>query len=147
MKKLLIAGASALFFSGLAAGAYAQETPKVEDKERVVIIERHHEHGDKAEGDARHKRTRIIRVGDGDAHADHLVLADCGDDKTEVDEESGGNKTRILLCGKGLSKEERLARLREIKSKLASRDGLEGEHRAKVEAALDRAIERVNSAD
>jgi hypothetical protein len=143
--RMKLLGATALI-GALAVPGLAQDSEKKEEKtvERIVIMEHGKDHKTHKGGE-----TRIMRMhskGDGAHH--HFVMADCDGDKTEVDEATGKEKTRIILCGKGgLSAEDRVKELEEIRTRLAQNDHLGAEHRAKIEAALQRAIDRLRARD
>jgi hypothetical protein len=128
----------------LAVPGLAQDSEKKDEKavERIVIIERDKDHKTLKGGES-----RVMRIHtEGDGPGRHMVLADCDGDKVEVNESTGKEKTRIILCGKGdLSAEERAKKLEEIRTRLAQNDKVGAEHRAKVEAALQRAIERLRA--
>ena len=79
-------------------------------------------------------------------------LAGCTGERTEVDEETGAEgtkeKTRILLCHDDkLSPAERAARLEKTLERIRSDDKLSGEHKARVEAALQTAITRLRASN
>lgn len=147
---MLAAGAA--FTPGLAQESATKEEEKVE---RIIILE-HKDgegHGDGVrvmrrhvkEGDGKVRRIHIARDGDGPRH---FAMVECEGEKTRIDEATGKEKTKIVLCGKdGLNAEERAARLEEIRAKLADREHLSAEHRAKVEAALTEAITRLRASN
>lgn len=55
-------------------------------------------------------------------------------------------KARIVLCTKGkLTGEERAKRLEELRTRLAQRDQLSPEAKAKIEAAIQEAINRARA--
>ena len=118
---------------GLAQQGETKEEKKVE---RVVIVE--HKDG------AKHGEHRAMRMRGGPGH---MAMAHCDGDKTEIDEGEGKERTHIVLCGKGgMSAADRAKKLEEIKARMAERAELSAEHRARVTAAIDRAIERLRSA-
>ena len=72
--------------------------------------------------------------------------------RTEVDEQTGAEgakeKTRIVLChDDSLSGAERAAKLEKALERLRSNDKLSGEHKTKVEAALQSAIEKLRASN
>ncbi|HWH17899.1 MAG TPA: hypothetical protein VNT77_06115 [Allosphingosinicella sp.] len=136
-------GACAAVAALVAIPVFAQESEKKEDKkvEKIVILERvggDHKAGKEGEG----KSFRIHRLDGGP----EIALRDCDGDKTEVNEGTGKERTHIILCGKdGVSAEDRVKRLEELRTKLAQNDKLSAEHRSRVEAALQKAIERLRA--
>ena len=73
-------------------------------------------------------------------------------DRTEVDEETGADgkkeKTRIVVCHDDkLTGAERAAKLEKTLERLRSDDKLSGEHRARVEAAIQSAIEKLRASN
>lgn len=125
MKTLMI---SASLLALVAAPAMAHDPAKGEHKERrITIIE--------TDGAKDGKKFRIHGLD----HDRHLVTTECKGEKTEIEEETDGKKTRMLLCGNG-DKAAQVERLEKARADFADRDGPSGEHKAKVLAALDRAI-------
>jgi hypothetical protein len=67
-------------------------------------------------------------------------------DSTKIDETTGGDRTKILICGDDkLSGAERAKKLEETLARLRSEDHLGAEHKAKVEAALQEAIAKLRA--
>ncbi|HEX9953790.1 MAG TPA: hypothetical protein VGB48_01065 [Allosphingosinicella sp.] len=65
---------------------------------------------------------------------------------TKIDETTGGDRTKVLICGDDkLSNAERAKKLEDALARMRSREGVSGEHRAKVEAALEDAIARLRA--
>ena len=135
MKSTIIAGA-ALVATMLALPAMAHPHPQDGEKfERVIVMT--------TDADAKKGDVRTFRMHSGAGAAD---FADCAGDKTEIQEGTGKEKTKIFFCGKpGLSGEERAKKLEEVRARLAKNERLSGEHRARVDAALQEAINRARS--
>ena len=104
----------------------------------------------------------ITRDGKPGEHGEHARVfrmlhdgktIDCPDSqRTEVGEETGADgakeKTRIVLCHDDkLSGAERAARLEKTLERLRSEDKLSGEHKARVEAAIQTAIEKLRASN
>jgi hypothetical protein len=170
--RMKILGSSAIAAAILVVGAavtpgLAQEAEKEENSERIIIVERG-KHDKDAHGpghalrirdkDGKGEDVRVVHIhkrGEGDWEqrrrmhgiaGTHMALADCVGDKAEIDEGDDKQKTRIVLCGDSkLSPAERAAKLEEIRAKLGEREGMSAEHRAKVEAALTEAINRLRA--
>ena len=122
---------------GLAQDSQANEEKKVE---RVVIVT----HADKDSKPGEKREVRVHREGRGPMG--EIALHNCDGEKTEINETTGKEKTKILFCGKpGMTAEERVKKLEELRSKLADGEHLGAEHRAKVEAALQEAINRARA--
>ena len=111
----------------------------------------HREH--RAHGEGHGDRQRVIVMnhrGGAGGHDGHNVrvhgpdgeLADCGDGQaTNVDETTGGERTRIVLCSRGnATPAERAERLQRVRDRLAGDSELSAEQKARVTAALDRQI-------
>lgn len=129
---------AALGATVLALPAMAHPHPQAGEKSEQVIIMT----TDATDADAKKGGVRAFRM-----HPEGgMNFADCDGDKTEIQEGTGKEKTRIFICGKpGLSGEERAKKLEEVRSRLAKNDRLSGEHRSRVDAALQEAINRARS--
>lgn len=133
MKMIVLAAAAAAF---LASAGMAHPHPEGGEKTDRVMVMTH-----VGEGKVGDVRTFRMHSGKGD-----IAFADCDGDKTEIQEGSGKEKTRIFVCGKsGMSREERAKRLEEVRNRLAQNDRLGQEHRARVQAALQEAIDRARA--
>jgi hypothetical protein len=160
----LLAGAA--ITPGLAQDTATADAGKDKKVERVVIIERgEHDgdgpvrvmrmrHEDGKPGETRH--VEIHRKGDKGEGAHvirmhgpdgaHMAMADCDGEKTEINEGDDKRKTKILFCGdKSLTAAQRADKLEEIRRKMAERQAIGAEHRAKVEAALQQEIDRLRA--
>jgi hypothetical protein len=131
------AAAAAILAGGIVAGApaAAQEEPADGHQqtrvERVIVLsDRDHQ-----DGDAR-QRIRVL-----DVNADHP-----GCDKTEVNDDNGREKTKVVICGGDhASAADRAARLEKALGRIQRNDELSAEHKARVTAALQDAIERLRN--
>ena len=123
----------------LAGGAFAHphEGGEGRDKiQKVIVLTGKHD------GKDAHKRVREFRILRGEGGE----LTCPNGDATKVDETTDGERTKILICGDDkLSRADRAKKLEEALAKMRSHDHLSGEHRAKVEAALQEAIERLRA--
>lgn len=74
-----------------------------------------------------------------------LVVPDCHDGQaTNVDETTGGERTRVVLCERGnATPAQRAERLQRARDRLAGDSELSAEQKARVTAALDREIARL----
>lgn len=135
-------GACAAVAALVAVPALSHPHPEGEKTEKVIILEG--VGGDLAKG--KEGETRSIRIHRKDGESS-VSLSDCDENnKTEISEGTGKERTHIVLCGKGnLTAEERAKKLEELRSRLGQNDRLSTEHRARVEAALQRAIERLRA--
>jgi hypothetical protein len=69
-----------------------------------------------------------------------------GNALVNVDEGTGDQRTRVILCSMGdADPAARLQRLQSLRERMASNSEIEGEHRARVLAALDRAIDQLRA--
>jgi hypothetical protein len=120
--------------SVLTAGAALSQTREGGDKEvihKVIML---------AEGkDApeRVREFRMLRGADGEFR--------CPDGApTKVEETAGSERTKVLICGNNkLSDAERASKLEEMLARIRSEDHFGAAHKARVEAALTQAIERL----
>lgn len=132
---VVIAGAGL----SLAAPGAAHPHPEGGQKQeqRIVIMEhKAGEGGEHARGD------HVIRLRRG-PNGEPILPENCSADQAlaNVDERSGEQRTRIMICGHGQADAAtRLQRLQQTRERIASNDELTGEHRERVLAALDRAI-------
>jgi hypothetical protein len=127
--------------SVLAAGAaFAHPHEEVDGKDKVKVMIMSDKKGGK-EAMERMREFRMLRGPNGDVT--------CPDGKAaNVDETTGGERTKILICGNDkLTGAERAKRLEEMLAKMRANNSLGGEHKAKVEAALQQAIERARAAN
>ena len=142
MRTIDLAVAASLAAALAAAPGLAQQAPaKDETKvERVIVLT----HSDK---DAKPGEKREFRLhADGKGPLRDIVLKDCDGEKIEADTGAGKEKTRIIFCGKpGMTGEERAKKLEELRTRLAQSDHLGAEHRSKMEAALQEAINRARA--
>ncbi|HEV2078643.1 MAG TPA: hypothetical protein VGR19_01930 [Allosphingosinicella sp.] len=125
-----------------AAPGVAQEAPAKEEKkiERVVILT----HAGKDAKPGEKREFRIHREGDGPLR--DMILKECEGEKTEIDGGADKEKTKIFFCGKpGMTGEERAKRLEELRSRLTQDGHFSAEHRAKIAAALQEAIDRARA--
>lgn len=136
--KIILASAMAAILAAVPAAA--QESKEEKKTERFVIIQT--EDADRAPAKVREFRTR--RMAEGGRH--HVMLRGCEGEKTEVEQGDDKEKTRISICGKaGLSGEERAKELEAVRIRLAERDLLGAESRARLDAALQEAINRARA--
>lgn len=135
-------GAAAV--AGLSGTALAHPDHEGGDRKKVhkvVILDG--KHGGKHDGKAGHERVREFRMLRGEGRG-----FDCpAGEETRVDETTGGDRTKILICGDDkASAAERAAKLEEALARIRGEDHLSAEHKAKVEAALSAAISRLREA-
>jgi beta-lactamase regulating signal transducer with metallopeptidase domain len=104
------------------------------ENQRVIVMTHH---GDGHPGPGQH-RVRVIGP-DGE-----VSVPECDHGQaTNVDETSGGERTRIVLCSRGnATPAERAERLQRVRDRLASDSELTQAQRDRVTAALDREIAR-----
>ena len=130
----LLAGATLT----LGSAGIAHPHPDGEQKQRIVIME--HKSGEARDGAVR--EFRIQRGENGE-----IELPDgCrdGDQLADVDERTGNERTRIVLCSRnGGTTAERVEGLQRARERLAENSHMSAEQRARVTAALDREIARL----
>jgi hypothetical protein len=135
--KWMMAALGAAAVAGLAGAAAAHPDHEGGEKKKVhkvVVLNGKHD------AKAAHERIREFRMRRGEGHG-----FDCPEGaETKIDETTGGDRTKIVICGDDkLSAAERAAKLEETLAKLRAEDHLSPEHKAKVEAALSAAISRL----
>jgi len=103
-------------------------------REPVIVMTRPHGEGGHAE-----RRVRVLGP-DGE-----LITPECTDGQaTNVDETSGGERTRVVFCQRGnATPAERAERLQRARDRLAQDSELSPAQRDRVTAALDREIARI----
>jgi len=110
--------------------------------ERIIIMNHKADGAAGAAGHREHRehRTEIRRGANGE-----VQLPDCaGGERTDVNEGTDGQRTRIVLCSQGnVPAAERAQRLQSTRDRLANDSGLSAEQRQRVTAALDREIARL----
>ena len=137
LRHLGFGAAAAFLAAGLVAGAPAAARDEPADGHHQTRVERVIVLSDKGHqgGEAR-RRVRVLDV-DGDR---------AGCDKTEVNDSDGRQKTRIVICGdERSSAADRAARLEQALARIQQNDDLSAEHKARVTAALQDAIERLRN--
>ena len=102
--------------------------------ERVIVRTHRREGAGAADNADRH--VEVLRR-DGE-----LVIPRCEDgQRDEINEGTDSDRTRIILCSRGsISPAERAERLQHVRDRLAQDGELSAEQRARVTAAIDRAI-------
>jgi hypothetical protein len=127
----------AFLAGGIVAGApaAAQDEPTDGHRqtrvERVIVLS----DGDHRDGEVR-RRVRVLDV-NGDRP---------GCDKAEVNDDNGREKTKVVVCGdEQASAADRAAHLEKALGRIQQSDELSAEHKARVTAALQDAIERLRN--
>ncbi len=135
---LKLAAAASVAAAG-AALAHPHEGGEGKDKIQSVIVL--NSKGDSKDAEKRIRGFRMMR-GEGGEFS-------CPDgEATKVDETTGGNRTKIMICSSDkLSGAERAKKLEETLARIRSEDHLGAEHKAKVEAALQEAIARLRASN
>jgi hypothetical protein len=139
---LTIAAAACVALSGAAlAHPHPDGTGEAKVRKVIVLSSRHDA---KQDGKEAPRPPRAIP----------MVPGERGDfscpngEATKVDETTGGDRTRIMICADDtLSSGERAAKLEEALARIRSDDHVGAEHKAKVEAALQDAIARLRASN
>jgi bla regulator protein blaR1 len=141
-----LGGAAALVIvaaAGISLAAPGAAHPHPEggaNKERIVIME--HKAG---EGGEHAGRSHVMHLRRG-PNGEPVLPEHCrngGGELANVDERSGEQRTRIIMCTHGegsVDAATRLQRLQQARERIAANSELTGEHRDRVLAAIDRAI-------
>ena len=135
---LTLAAAASVALAGPAL-AHPHEGGEDKDKvQKVIILSGKH---DAKDGEKRVREFRMLRSEGGEFRCPN-------GDETKIDETTGGDRTKILICGDDkLTSAQRAAKLEATLAKLRSEDHLGAEHKAKVEAALEEAIARLRASN
>lgn len=135
---LTLAAAASVALAG-AALAHPHEGGEGKDKvHRVIVMNGKH---DGKDADKRVREFRMLRGEGGEFKCPN-------GEATKIDETTGGDRTKILICGDDkLSGAERAKKLEETLAKIRAEDHLGAEHKAKVEAALQEAIARLRASN
>jgi beta-lactamase regulating signal transducer with metallopeptidase domain len=96
--------------------------------------------------DGRHARI-IERHGGADAHVMMMGGEECRNaNRSEVNEGSGNNVSRVIVCGRGeRSAADRAEHLQRARARMAEDNEIPAEHRQRVLAAIDREIARLRA--
>lgn len=134
--------------AGLALAAPGAAHPQAEGKgphqERIVVMEMKDGEGRAHAGPGDH--VMHIRRG---PNGEHVLPEHCrgGQNLANVDETNGDRRTRVVLCSAGdADPAARLRHLQQARERMAANSSIEGEHRERVLAALDRAIAELRAA-
>ena len=134
---LKLAAAASVALAG-AALAHPHQDGEGKDKvQKIIILSKH-------DGKGPHKPVREFRMLRGEGG----TFTCPNGDATKIDETTGGERTKVLICGDDkLSNADRAKKLEETLAKLRSEDHLSAEHKVKVEAALQEAIARLRASN
>ena len=114
-----------------------------EERRVMVFTSRGDGHGDRAD----HHRRMMEMHGPGGHSRMMLSDHDCQDaDRSEVNEGTGNNRTRVIVCSRGdgqRSAAQRADALQRARARLAGDDDIPAEQRQRVLAAIDREIARL----
>ncbi len=134
----ILAAASAT----LGSPSLAHPHPEGDGKQRSerIMIMTHKADGEHAAHRAHGDGTHVMRIRRGENG--EVVMPDCeGGQPTNIEEGSGNERTRIMLCSRGdATPAQRAERLQRARDRLANDTELSAEARARVTAALDRQI-------
>lgn len=125
---------------GNGGGAHAAG-PQSEPQVQTFTLHRDGEPGGHGDGEV-HSFT-LHRVPGGDDHAAVMVDGCENGQRDEVNQGSGGQQTRIILCSRGgeATPAQRAERLQHVRDRMAADSDLSAEQRAGLLAALDRQID------
>jgi hypothetical protein len=134
---LKLAAAASVALAG-AALAHPDTGGDKDTIQRVIVLSGKH---DMKDADKRVREFRMIRGANGE------FSCPTGD-QTKIDETTGGDRTKVLICSDDkLSSADRAKKLEETLAKIRSENHLGGEHKAKVEAALQEAINKLRASN
>lgn len=135
---LALAAAASVALAG-AALAHPHEGGEGEKRVQKVIVL-----SDKHVGKHTGKHVREFRM----MHGKDGAFTCPNGKETRVDETTGGDRTKILICADDkLSDAERAKKLEDTLAKIRAEDHLGAEHKAKVESALQEAIAKLRARD
>jgi hypothetical protein len=122
-----------------AALAHPHEGGDDKDKiQKVIVLSGKH---DLKDAEKRVREFRMVRGENGEFTCPN-------GDETKIDETTGGDRTKIVICTNDkLSGADRAKRLEETLNRLRGEEHLSAEHKAKVESALQEAIARLRASN
>jgi hypothetical protein len=98
----------------------------------------------KADGKGPHEAVRQFRM----MRGENGTFTCPNGDETKIDETTGGERTKVLICSDDkLSNADRARKLEETLAKLRSGEHLGAAHKDKVEAALQEAINKLRASN
>jgi hypothetical protein len=134
---LKLAAAASVALAG-AALAHPEHGGEGKDQVRKVIVLSKHD------GKGPHKPVRELRMMRGEGGE----FTCPNGDSTKIDETTGGERTKVVICGDDkMSKADRAKKLEETLARLRAEDHLSAEHKGKVVAALEEAIARLRASN
>lgn len=134
---LKLAAAASVALAGVAL-AHPHEGGEGKDKVQKVIVL------SKRDGKAGGEPPRHFRMMRGERGE---FTCPAGD-STRIDETTGGERTKVVICGDDkMSNADRAKKLEETLARIRSEDHLSAEHKGKVAAALEEAIARLRSSN
>lgn len=137
---LTLAAAASVALAG-AASAHPEHEGEGKEKVEKVIVLRGPMAKDTKEAGERIRQFRMMRGENG-------TFTCPNGDETKIDETTGGDRTKILICGDDkLSGAERAKKLEDALARVRSQEHLGAEHKGKVEAALEEAIARLRASN
>jgi len=138
---LVVVAAAGISLAAPGAAHPHPEGEKGQRQERIVIME--HKAGEGSEHPGRGHVMHLRRGPNGEPVLPEHCRNDGGGEVANVDERTGDQRTRIIICnhgGGGADAATRLQRLQQARERIAGNAELTGEHRDRVLAAIDRAI-------
>jgi hypothetical protein len=137
LKQMLLPAAAGLIAGAAAFAAPALAHPEGGKTDRIMIL--HTDGGEQGEAGKRPLREFHVMRMDGKGPAER-----CDGDKTEIEDEKDGRKTRFFLCTDGrLSSAERAEKMEQALERIQSNEHMSAEHKERVAVALREAISRV----
>ena len=135
---LTLAAAASVALAGAALAHPHEGGEGKNNVQKVIILSGKH---DAKDGDKRVREFRMLRSEGGEFRCPN-------GEETKIDETTGGDRTKILICGDDkLSRADRAKKLEDTLAKMRAEDHLGAEHKAKVEAALEEAIARLRASN
>jgi hypothetical protein len=127
--------AAGLGFAGSAPAHPHEADAKGEEVERVIVLTGN------ADGKEHKRRIRTVHIGRPHGHIG------CDRDRTKYSEvaDQGRERTRVVLCGNGLSSAEHAEKLERALSRIQSSERLSTEHRERIASRLRETIDRLRS--
>ena len=134
-KFIALAAAASVALTGAAFAHPHEGGDGKQTVEKIIVMT-------KRDGKDADKRLRELRM----MRGLHGEFACPNGDATKIDETTGGERTKVLICGDDkLSNAERAKKLEETLAELRGREHVSAEHLAKVEAALQQAIAKLRA--
>jgi hypothetical protein len=134
---LKLAAAASVALAGAALAHPHQGGERKDEIHQVIILQK----SDGKDGGKPAREFRMLRGAGGEFTCPN-------GEATKIDETTGGDRTKIVICGDDkLSRADGANKLEETLAKMRAQEHMSAEHKAKVETALQEAIARLRASN